>query len=200
MRSQVFLNQVREFLPWSQTHTGEAPAKVFSVDASPFEPRAFAVVDVTSLQELSKLLACAASCGVSLTFRGSGTSLSGQSMAEDVAVRFRGPAWRGLDVLEQGRFVRARCGTTGGEINAALAPYGRFLSSDPSSIASATIGGMTANNAAGLGCTVANNIYHSLRDMAFLLADGTYVDTADEKSVAAFRHSHASLLDGLSRL
>ena len=199
MQSQVFLNQVREFLPWSQTHTGAA-ARIFSVDAGPFEPRAFAVVDITSPEELEKLLACAASCGVSLTFRGSGTSLSGQSVAENVAVRFRGPAWHGIDVLEDGRLVRARCGVTGGEINAALAPYGRFISSDPSSIASATIGGMTANNAAGLGCTVANNIWHSLEAMEFVLADGTRVNTADEKSVRDFRKTHAALLDGLSSL
>ena len=45
MKSQVFLNKVREFLPWSQTHTGEAPARILSVDAGPFEPQAFAVVD-----------------------------------------------------------------------------------------------------------------------------------------------------------
>lgn len=199
MQSQVFLNQVREFLPWSQTHTGAA-ARIFSVDAGPFEPRAFAVIDITSLEELEKLLSCAASCGVSLTFRGSGTSLSGQSVAEDVAVRFRGPAWHGIDVLDDGLLVRARCGVTGGEINAALAPYGRFISSDPSSIASATIGGMTANNAAGLGCTVANNIWHSIQAMEFVLADGTRVNTADETSVRRFRSSHAALLAGLSSL
>ena len=200
MRSQVFLNKVREFLPWSQTHTGEALARIFSVDASPFEPRAFAVIDITSFEKLKKLLACAASCGVSLTFRGSGTSLSGQSVAEDVAVRLRGSAWRGVSVLRNGLSVRARCGSTGGEINAALAPYGRFLSSDPSSIASATIGGMTANNAAGLGCTVANNIYHSLEAVEFMLADGCHVDTADEASVHAFRTSHADLLRELGQL
>ena len=158
MKSQVFLNKVRELLPWSQTHTGEAPARILSVDAGPFEPQAFAVIDVFSLDELKTLLSLAASCGVSLTFRGSGTSLSGQSVAEDVALRFKGPAWRGLDILEDGRLVRARAGTTGGEINAALAPFHRFIASDPSSIASATIGGMAANNAAGLGCTVEHNI------------------------------------------
>ncbi|HJD96778.1 FAD-binding and (Fe-S)-binding domain-containing protein [Mailhella massiliensis] len=200
MKSQVFLNKVRDLLPWSQTHTGEAPARILSVDAGPFEPRAFAVIDVFSLDELKKLLSLAASCGVSLTFRGSGTSLSGQSVAEDVALRFRGPAWRGLDILDEGRLVRARAGMRGGEINAALAPYGRFIASDPSSIASATIGGMAANNAAGLGCTVENNIYHSLRGMAFMLADGTFVDTEDAGSVRAFRASHAALLEGLRAL
>ena len=200
MQNRVFLNKVREFLPWSQTHTGEAPARILSVDAGPFEPKASAVVDITSADELKKLLSCAASCGVSLTFRGSGTSLSGQSVAEDVAVRFRGPAWQGVDVLENGRLVRARCGVTGAQINAALAPYGRFISSDPSSIASATIGGMTANNAAGLGCTVANNIWHSLRGMAFMLADGAFVDTDDPAGLAAFRISHASLLEQLRSL
>lgn len=200
MKSQVFLNKVRELLPWSQTHTGEAPARILSVDAGPFEPQAFAVIDVFSLDELKTLLSLAASCGVSLTFRGSGTSLSGQSVAEDVALRFKGPAWRGLDILEDGRLVRARAGTTGGEINAALAPFHRFIASDPSSIASATIGGMAANNAAGLGCTVEHNIWHSLRGMTFVLFDGTEVNTEDAQSVRLFRSSHAPLLAGLSQL
>lgn len=200
MKSQVFLNKVREFLPWSQTHTGEAPARILSVDAGPFEPQAFAVVDVFSLDELKKLLSLAAECGVSLTFRGGGTSLSGQSVAEGAALRFKGPAWRGLDILEEGRFVRVRSGMTGGEVNAALAPFRRFLASDPSSIASATVGGMAANNAAGLGCTVENNIYHSLRGMTFMLADGTLVNTEDAGSARRFRASHAALLEGLGAL
>ncbi|MBP3730662.1 MAG: FAD-binding oxidoreductase [Mailhella sp.] len=195
-----FVNMVREFLPWSQTHTGEVLAKVYSVDASPFEPRAFAVVDVKSLQELTALFNCAEKFGVSLTLRGAGTALSGQATAEDVAVRFTGDAWRQMSVLEGGMYVCAANGVKGGEINAALAPFGRFITSDPSSIATATIGGMTANNAAGLSCTVATNIYHAVKDICFLLADGTYVDTSSRNSVERFRLSHAGMLGSISLL
>ncbi len=197
---QTFINSVREFLPWSQTHTGKIAARVYSLDASPFEPKAFAVFDAAGMDELKKLLACANGSGVSLTFRGSGTALSGQSIAEDAAVRFTGPGWHRLQVLDGGKRVYASNTVKGGEINRALAPFGRCITSDPSSIETATIGGMTANNAAGLSCTVPTNIYHTIQSMQFLLADGTYVDTADPESVSAFRRSHKGLLDGLAAL
>ncbi|MCQ2444621.1 MAG: FAD-binding oxidoreductase [Mailhella sp.] len=196
----AFINSVRELLPWSQTHTGDMPAKVYAIDASPYEPQGFAVVDIVSLEDMGTLFSLASLHGVSVTVRGAGTALSGQATPSGVAVRLVGDSWKGIEVLEGGVLVKARCCVKGAEINAALAPYGRFVNSDPSSIASATIGGMAANNAAGLSCTVENNIYHRLRSMEFMLADGTFVDTADPASVKRFRSSHAGLLSEISSL
>ena len=196
----LFLQAIKDFLPSPRIHDGDFLAQMYAVDASPFESSPFVVADVERIGELKKLLAAAAAHGVSLTFRGSGTSVSGPAVARDAAVRFTGSGWSGIRVLDGGRRVFAQCGARGGEINAALAPYGRLLSSDPSSIASATIGGMAANNAAGLSCTVETNIFHMLDAMQFVLADGTMVDTADSSSVSAFRASHAALLDSLGRI
>ena len=49
------------------------------------------------------------------------------------------------------------------------------------------IGGIVANNASGMCCGVAQNSYHTLAAMTFVLADGTTVDTA-----AAGRRRRAS--------
>ncbi|MGE4290633.1 MAG: FAD-binding and (Fe-S)-binding domain-containing protein [Desulfovibrio sp.] len=181
-------------------HTEELLVKAYSVDGSPFEPRARAVVDVASAEELRELLGFSRKHGVSLTFRGAGTGVSGQTIAEEVTVRFVGDHWKRIDVLDNGALVRAGCCVVGADVNEALRPYGRFMTSDPSSIGSAFIGGMASTNAAGLSCVVEKNIYHMMTDLHFTLMDGTSVDTADPACVAAFRESHAEMLDELLAL
>lgn len=68
------------------------------------------------------------------------------------------------------------------------------------SASAASIGGMVANNAAGMCCTVDQNTFATLRHMRLILADGTLLDTEDPASVAAFRSSHAHVLDKLGEL
>lgn len=88
----------------------------------------------------------------------------------------------------------------GAHANAALAPLGRKIGPDPASINTARIGGMAANNASGMCCGTRQNSYHTLAAIRVMLVDGTVLDTANAGSVAAFRSSHASLLDGLAGL
>ncbi|SKA82555.1 D-lactate dehydrogenase [Paucidesulfovibrio gracilis DSM 16080] len=192
-----FVSNLRNTFPEERVHTDELLVKAYSVDGSPFEPRAKAVVDVASPEDLQELLRLSREHKVSVTFRGAGTGVSGQTIAEEVTVRFVGPHWKRIDVLDNGDRVRAGCCVVGGDVNEALKPYGRFMTSDPSSVGSAFIGGMAATNAAGLSCVVARNIYHMMTDLHFTLMDGATVDTADPQSVAAFRKSHKAMLDEL---
>lgn len=195
-----FIVDVKKAIPEERVHTDELLVKAYSVDGSPFEPRAKAVVDVTTPGELQSLMRCSRAHKVSLTFRGAGTGVSGQTIAEDVTVRFVGDYWRHITVLDGGNFVRAGSCAVGAEVNAALRPYKRFMASDPSSIGSAYIGGMAATNAAGLSCVVKKNTYHMMTDLHFTLMDGTTVDTANPDSVEKFRASHAGMLDELTAL
>ncbi|WP_243545738.1 FAD-binding and (Fe-S)-binding domain-containing protein [Pseudodesulfovibrio tunisiensis] len=196
----TFVEDVKNTIPEQRVHTEEMLVKAFSVDGSPFEPIAKAVVDVTTTDELQALLRAARSHKVSLTFRGAGTGVSGQTIAEDVTVRLIGDQWKRIEILDNGDRVRAGCCAVGGDINEALKPYRRLLTSDPSSVNSAFIGGMASTNAAGLSCTIDKNIYHMMTDLHFTLADGATVDTADPSNVAAFRKSHAHMLDELAAL
>ncbi|MBR4423127.1 MAG: FAD-binding oxidoreductase, partial [Mailhella sp.] len=144
--ARPFLASVGKFLPAARIHDDEFFSTLLAIDASPFEAHPFAVLDVETTAELRSLLASAAQHGISLTFRGSGTSVCGQCVAEDALVRFTGSAWHGIDVLDGGGRVSAGCLARGGEINASLASCGTFITCDPASIAAASIGGMTANN------------------------------------------------------
>lgn len=200
MNFKQFLNDIQAVLPEGRVHTDPLLVKAYSVDGSPFEPRAKAVVDISNPRELRELLRCSRESGVSLTFRGAGTGVSGQTIAEDVTVRCVGSHWKYITVMDGGKLVRAGSSVVGAEVNTALRPYKRFMTADPSSIGSAFIGGMASTNAAGLSCTIPKNIYHMMTDLHFTLVDGTTVDTANPTSVAQFRQSHVALLQELSDL
>ena len=185
-----FTNEAQKCLSEKQVHTDEMLVKAYSVDGSPFEPMARVVVDIYTPQQLETLLAIARDTGVSLTYRGSGTGVSGQTIARDVTVRMRGDYWKGITVLDNGERVRAGCMVIGAEVNGALKPYGRYMTADPSSISAASMGGMAATKAAGLGCTVDKNLYSMMTGLHFTLADGASVDTDDPESVRQIGRAH----------
>jgi len=104
--------------------------------------------------------------------------------------------------------VTVEPGLIGGEVNRLLAAYAKKhklddvykIGPDPSSIDSCMMGGIVSNNSSGMCCGVAQNTFHTLRDMRIVLVDGTVLDTADAGSVARFKLSHAKLLAGVSDL
>ncbi len=87
-----------------------------------------------------------------------------------------------------------------GQVNRMLAPYGRKLGPDPSSINSCYVGGVVANNASGMCCGVSQNSYHTIQDLRIVLHDGAVLDTSDPASVARFRSTHRGLVDGIAAL
>src|SRR5574342_804627 len=131
-----------------------------------------------------------------LTFRAAGTSLSGQSVTDAVLVLLAG-AWRGWEVLDGGERLVLEPGVIGGEANAVLAPYGRKIAPDPASINAAMVGGILANNSAGMCCGTAQNSYRTAQAMKLVLADGTFLDTGDAASRRLFAETHREVCQGL---
>ncbi|EGB14171.1 D-lactate dehydrogenase (cytochrome) [Pseudodesulfovibrio mercurii] len=198
MPSQKFIDAVSDSFPKDQVYLDEVIVHALSLDASPFEPRAKMLVDVRSEEELQDLLSLAREHGAGLTFRGACSGINGQTVGEDVMVRFRGPAWTGIRVLDNGDSIWAQNMVPGQALNGALVPFGRIIGPDPGSISVATLGGMAANNSTGMCCTIEQSIFHTMRSMRVLLADGTILDTSDEHSRTAFRKAHEELLSGLA--
>ena len=95
-------------------------------------------------------------------------------------------AWAGTDTGSLTMPARSSLqpGIIGGHANRILAEFDRKIGPDPASIDSAKIGGILANNASGMCCGVEQNSYRTLDSMRIILADGTVVDTADDKSRA----------------
>ncbi|WP_319777138.1 FAD-binding and (Fe-S)-binding domain-containing protein [Maridesulfovibrio sp.] len=191
------VNDMRRVLPAAQIYDHPALVSTYAVDASYFEPKAKLVVDVRSIDEVLGVLRVCSENNMGVTFRGAGTAVSGQACGEGVLVRLMGPEWKRLEVLDGGKLFWSGSSVIGVEVNMALGPYQRKMAADPASITSATMGGIIADNSAGMCCMVEENSYHAVKGMRLVLADGTYLDTTDKNSVSAFRESHAGLLDEL---
>jgi D-lactate dehydrogenase len=108
-------------------------------------------------------------------FRAGGTSLTGQAQSGDLLVDVR-RHWVGLEVLDDGRRVRVRPGTTIGQVNLALRRFGRVLGPDPASSAVACVGGVVANNSSGMAAGVAHNAYRTVRSYSIKNTHGYRLD------------------------
>ena len=127
------------------------------------------------LLDVGVAMRVAAEMGWPLTFRGGGTSLSGQALSEGLTVDVR-RHFRGMEVLDGGLRVRVQPGLTIAQVNGALARHGRKLGPDPASSIACTIGGMIANNSSGMTCGTTANAYRTIDSMTIALPSGTVVD------------------------
>jgi D-lactate dehydrogenase len=190
---------LRVRLPAARVITDPLRRLAYGTDASFYRLIPRAVVVAESDDDVRAVLDACRSVGAPLTFRAAGTSLSGQAISDSVLVLL-GEGFRRIDVLDGGTAIRLGPAVIGAHANRALAPLGRKIGPDPASIDAAKIGGIAANNASGMCCGTRENSYHTLAGVRVMLADGAVLDTEDTASVAAFRASHADLLQGVARL
>jgi len=196
---QGLLAALQDFIPDSRLHTDPLRTLAYGTDASFYRLVPKIVVDVTTEDEVSQIIILADHFGTPLTFRAAGTSLSGQAVSDSVLVRL-GWNWGRYRVSHDGSEITLQPGVIGSQANRALARFHRKIGPDPASIDSAMIGGIAANNASGMCCGTAQNSYQTVKSLRVVLADGGILDTGDEASRAAFRHSHSDLIERLQTL
>lgn len=195
----AFLRDAQRLIPQERRFDDPLSTLAFGTDASFYRLIPKLVIRVESEDEVVALLQLAQRDQVPVTFRAAGTSLSGQAISDSVLIVL-GDNWNAREIRDQGAQIRLQPGVIGAQANAWLAPFGRKIGPDPASINACKIGGIVANNASGMCCGTAQNSYHTLAGIRVVLADGTRLDTEDAASVAAFRHSHAALLQRLAEL
>lgn len=195
----AFRQAVDHLIPRERLFDDPLSTLAFGTDASFYRLIPKLVVRVETEQEVVELLKLASTYQVPVTFRAAGTSLSGQAISDSVLIVL-GDNWNGREIRNGGDQIRLQPGVIGANANAVLAPLGRKIGPDPASINAAKIGGIVANNSSGMCCGTAQNSYKTLAGLRIVLADGTVVDSEDPASVAAFRQSHAALLEELAKL
>src|ERR1700691_4518342 len=171
----------------------------YASDASPYRYLPQVVVLPRTVDDVRAILAYCIRTGRHATFRAGGTSLNGQSQSDDILIDVR-RHWAGMAAEDGGARLRARPGTILGHANAILRPLGRRLGPDPASADVATIGGVIANNAGGMRCTLERNAYHTVSSLTLVLASGTVIDTAAPDAEAAFAQAEPDLAAGLLQL
>jgi D-lactate dehydrogenase len=197
--SPQFLRAVKLLIPPERYFDDPIATLAYGTDASFYRLLPKLVLRIESEAEVVALLKLANEYKVALTFRAAGTSLSGQAVTDSVLLVL-GENWQQRQIRGLGEQIRLQPGVIGAAANQVLAKFQRKIGPDPASINSCKIGGIVANNASGMCCGTAHNSFNTLAAMRLVLFDGTVLDTEDEASVAAFRCSHAALLDELATL
>jgi D-lactate dehydrogenase len=171
----------------------------YASDASPYRLIPQVVVAPRNIDDIVALLKYCRENGRHATFRAAGTSLCGQSQSDDILIDVR-RHWYGMSIEDGGLAIRVRPGVILGHASVSLRKHGRRLGPDPASIDACTIGGVIANNAGGMRCTIERDSYHTVRSMTLVLASGTVIDTAQPDAEAAFMRAEPDLARGLLEL
>jgi D-lactate dehydrogenase len=169
----------------------------FASDASFYKLTPKAVVLARNIEEIQALFRLSHRHRMPLTFRAAETSLSGQAVTDGILVEVA-RHWREVKVETEGKGVRVQPGVIGGHVNSLLAPYGSKIGPNPASINACMIGGILSNNSSGMCCGVAQNAYHTLRSLTFVLTSGTVIDTASEDADRILRSREPDLAEGCS--
>jgi D-lactate dehydrogenase len=197
--TSVLRRRLEAIIPGERILTRPIDLAAWASDASFYRPVPRAVVLAADVDEVRALFRLSHEIRAPLTFRASGTSLSGQAVTDGILVEVK-RHWRGIEVLDGGARVRVQPGVLGGQANQALRAFGAKIGPDPASLASCALGGILANNASGKCCGVTQNAYHTLDTITFVLPSGTRIDTADPEADARFRQAEPALADGLLAL
>ncbi|MFI5116876.1 MAG: FAD-binding and (Fe-S)-binding domain-containing protein [Terriglobales bacterium] len=171
----------------------------FAADASFYRLVPKAVVLTNGAEEIKALFRFSYESHTPLTFRAAGTSLCGQAITDGILVEVA-RHWRGVKVEDGGKKIRVQPGVIGGHVNQMLRSYGVKLGPDPASINACMMGGILANNSSGMCCGVAQNAYHTLDSLKFVLPSGTTIDTADPNADEMFRAREPQLAQGILEL
>lgn len=195
----LFENALKGVLPEKQIYTELAVRFAYGTDASCYRYIPEIVVRAQNESEVLSIIKIAHDHQIPVTFRASGTSLSGQASSNSVLILL-GDDFVDTKILDNGAKVKLRPMVIGSNANLALKPFGRKIGPDPATINTARIGGIASNNSSGMCCGTKDNSYHTMDTMRLIIADGTILDTSDDKSIANFRQSHASFLESIQNL
>ncbi|HXW11674.1 MAG TPA: FAD-binding oxidoreductase, partial [Nitrososphaeraceae archaeon] len=120
---------------------------IYSVDASHFSLKPSIVNFPSNEQDVQKICAYAHSHGISLTCRGAGTGLLGQSLSTGIVLDFTKKMNKILEIEDD--YIIVQPGVVKAVIDKELAKRNKFIPPDPASSNYCTIGGMIANNSSG---------------------------------------------------
>lgn len=126
--------------------TSDADLESLSSDSGIIKIRPTVGYVADSEAEVESVLELAGRSGVPVTPRGAGTSIPSQSVGRG-SVLLQG---RSMAAMLLGGSVRCEPALVKGDLNKLLELAGRWMPVDPSSYLSCTVGGMVANNSAGV--------------------------------------------------
>ncbi|MBR1726461.1 MAG: FAD-binding oxidoreductase, partial [Muribaculaceae bacterium] len=194
-----YVRRIAEFIPDDRIYTDELRCLAWGTDAGFYRHLPQVVVRSRDEHEVSRLLAIASEMRLPVTFRAAGTSLSGQTVTDSILI-VAGKHWERYSIAPDASTITLQPGLVGANVDKILAPLGRTFTPDPASKNSAMVGGIVINNASGMSCGTHANSDRILRSLRLVLADGTVLDTGDERSREQFRTTHPEFISAIEQL
>ena len=163
---------------------------IYATDASMYQMLPQAVAVPANREEVLDIVRRCIAGQRPMVPRGAGTSLTGQAINQGQVLDFSRHMNRILELnLEEG-WVRVEPGMVCSELNAFLAPYGVHFAPDPATQNRATIGGMIANNSAGMRSVRYGMTIDHVLALDVALSHGEVVHLA-EQDAASLKHLYA---------
>lgn len=157
---------------------------IFSTDASMYQMMPLDVFSPRTGDEMRRVIEQCYQDKIPIVARGGGTSLTGQSINRAIVLDCSRHLNRILDLdLEKG-WVKVEPGIVCAELNLFLAQYGYHFAPDPATLNRCTIGGMIANNAAGMRSAIYGMTIDHILELRLILSDGSPV-TLEEHDLSS---------------
>jgi FAD/FMN-containing dehydrogenase len=146
--------------------------EIYSVDASHYSIKPSVIICPFDKHDLSEICQYGYSKNISITARGSGTGLLGQSLNDNIVIDFTKHMNKILEIGND--YVLVQPGLVKGVLDKELKKRGKFLPPDPASSNYCTIGGMIANNSSGIHALGYGSTIDFLDTANIVYSDGTF--------------------------
>lgn len=190
---------INKYLDKSKILNRDIDRFTYARDASIYRIIPEFAVRPSTENDIKQLFKYAVDSQKSVTFRASGTSLSGQTVTDGIIAEIAYD-WQRIEVKNNGNSISLEPGVIGDHANQALVKYRKRIGPDPASIKAARIGGIIANNASGMTTGKPCNSYNTLKNIRFVLANGNIYDTSQKSDYSKFNNTESILSNGLSNI
>ncbi|MBM4425156.1 MAG: FAD-binding protein [Chloroflexi bacterium] len=147
--------------------------QLYSTDASSYRLAPLGVVLPRDADDVCAAISAAAQFNAPVLPRGSGTSISGQTVGPAVILDTSRYLDSILEVNAEEGWARAQAGVVRDHLNTHLAPHGLLFGPDPASSMAATLGGMLGNNSTGMHSILYGMSADHTLELDLALADGS---------------------------
>jgi FAD/FMN-containing dehydrogenase len=145
--------------------------KIYSMDASHFNLSPELIQKPLNADDVQEICKFCAAKKMTITARGAGTGLLGQSLSSGLILDFTANMNKLIDIEDD--YVTAQPGLIKGVLDNELGKKRKFFPPDPASSNYCTIGGMVANNSSGPHSLGFGSTIDHIHEISVIYADGT---------------------------
>ncbi|MBK8945151.1 MAG: FAD-binding oxidoreductase [Ignavibacteriae bacterium] len=196
---QRLINELKIVIPQNRIFEDELNTLAYGTDASFYRLIPKIVVKVISEDEIIFIINSCNKFKIPITFRASGTSLSGQSISDSVLL-VADRSWNKIKISECKTKITLEPAVLGGRANLELSKFNKKIGPDPASINAATVCGIASNNASGMTSGIKNNAYNTVSEMRIVFPNGKILDTSNADQKLKFIEENRKLIVELLNL